>query len=86
MQLNDAIIREQGLAFAVLVVKRHILDSRSQVPETADGFRGTFSDMPIVLMGQDARGRATYFGRHDVVNFHSNVSPGCLPWRRFTLN
>ena len=86
MQFDGAVIREQGQTFAVVVVKRHILDSQSQANEAIDGFTGAFPGIPVVLMGQDAGGRATYFGRRDIVNFLSNVSPSRIPWRRYTLN
>ena len=55
-------------------------------PAFLERFRGAFPGMPVVLMGQDARGQATYFGRRDIVNFLSNVSPSRIPWRRYTLN
>lgn len=86
MQFDGAVIREQGQTFALVVVKRHILDSPSQSAEAIDEFSGAFPGMPVVLMGQDARGRPTYYGRRDIVNFLSNVSPSRIPWRRYSVN
>lgn len=86
MQFNGAVIREQGLTFAVVVVKRHILNSQSQANDAISSFKGAFPGMPVVLLGQDASGQATYFGRRDIVNFLSNISPTRIPWRRYTLN
>ena len=83
MQFDGAVIREQGLTFAVVVVKEHILNSQSRANEAISGFRGAFPGMPLVLMGQNSAGRATYFGRRDIVNFLSNVSPSRIPWSRY---
>jgi hypothetical protein len=55
----------------VVVVKRHFLDSHSQGNEAISGFKGAFPGLQVVLIGQDASRRATYFGRRDVVNFLS---------------
>jgi hypothetical protein len=41
--------------------------------------------MPSVLMAQDSRGRATYYGRDDLVRFLSGIFVEQLPWREFTL-
>jgi hypothetical protein len=85
MQFEGAVIREQGQTFAVVVVKRHVLDSPSQANQTITSFRPALPGMPVVLMGQDARGRATYYGRRDIVDFLSNVSSDRIPWRRYTV-
>jgi len=36
-------------------------------------------------MAQDARGRAAYYGRRDLVNFLSQVLVEQLPWRECTI-
>lgn len=86
MKLQGAVVREQGVSFAVVAVKRHILENRAEAGRTAESFRSLFSGLPIVLVGQDARGRATYFGRPDIVRFLSNVPLRAIPWRDYTVN
>lgn len=86
MQFEGALISEQGVTFAIVVVKSHVLNSHHQADEVADRFRPTFPGVPIVLMAQNSRGVPTYRGRRDLVNFLSQVPMQAIPWRRYTLN
>jgi hypothetical protein len=86
MQFEGALIREQGLTFAVVIVKPHVLNSGTQADDVADSFRPAFPGVPIVLMAQNGRGVPTYRGRRDIVNFLSRVPMQAIPWRRYTLN
>jgi hypothetical protein len=86
MQLEGAVIKEQGQTFAVVVVKRHITDNRHQAADASQRFSRCFPGMPIVLMSQDSRGTPTYFGRRDLANFLSRVSVNRIPWKRYTFN
>jgi hypothetical protein len=86
MQFEGAVIREQGVTFAIVVVKKHVVDSPSQAQSAIRSFAPAFRGMPVVLMGQDNAGRATYFGRKDIAQFLSRITPDRIPWRRYTLN
>jgi len=86
MKIQGAVIKEQGITFAVTAVKKHILSSQMQCQETAQSFQPLFPGIPIVLMGQDSRGTPTYWGRKDIVNFISNVHPSRIPWKEYTFN
>lgn len=85
MRFEGAIVREQGVSFAIVVVKRHILDNTIQANQTARSFGSAFPGLPVVLMAQDARGRATYYGRPDITRFLARVPVGAIPWREYTL-
>lgn len=84
MKGHVALVREQGVEFAVVIVKRHVLDNHSQRDGAVASFSREFS-RPAVLMAQDSRGTPTYYGRPDIVRFLRNISPERLPWREFTL-
>ena len=86
MRFQGAVIREQGVTFAIVVVKKHVVDSRSQADEAIGSFRPVFPGMPIVLMAQDHRGRPTYYGRQDLSRFLASVPVQVIPWRDYTLN
>lgn len=86
MQVEGAVIREQGLTFAVVVVKSHIISNHMTATETIDGFGALFPGMPIVLMAQDSGGTPTYFGRTDIANFMASVPVNAIPWKRYTFN
>ncbi len=86
MQIEGAIIREQGVTFAVVIVKRYVVNDRSQANSAIRSFSPIFPGMPVVLMAQDSSSRPTYFGRPDIVRFMSRVAPSRVPWKRYTIN
>ena len=86
MQLEGAVIKEQGQTFAVVVVKRNITENRHEAARASQSFGRCFPGMPIVLMSQDSRGTPTYFGRRDIANFLARVPMNAIPWKRYTFN
>ena len=86
LKIQGAVIKEQGVTFAVIPVKKNILGSQMKCQQTAQSFQPMFPDIPIVLMGQDSRGTPTYWGRNDIVNFMSNIHPSRIPWKEYTFN
>lgn len=86
VKIQGAVIKEQGVTFAITVVKRQIFNSQTQCQQAARSFQSLFPGMPIVLMGQDSRGTPSYWGRRDIVNFLRKVNPGRIPWREYTFN
>ncbi|PHO05741.1 hypothetical protein CSC82_02650 [Rhodobacteraceae bacterium 4F10] len=86
MKFQGAVIREQGVTFAVAVVKRHVVSCRSTASRTSQAFSGAFPGLPLVLMAQDARGTPTYLGRPDLARFLSKVPLRAIPWREYTIN
>ncbi len=61
MRIQGAVIKEQGQTFAVVVVKRHVVQSRSEASRAISTFSPVFG-VPVVLMAQDSRGRPTFYG------------------------
>lgn len=86
MRIQGAVIKEQGCTFAIVVVKQHVVNNSFEANKTIRAFQGTFGHVPIVLMAQDAFGRATYYGRRDIVDFMSTVPPEHVPWREYYIN
>ena len=86
MTFQGAVIREQGQVFAVVIVKKHIVDNSGTAAETIRSFQPAFPGMPVVLMVQDSRGTPTYYGRRDIARFLASISISRIPWRQFTLN
>ncbi len=85
MQVDAALIREQGAEFAVVVVKPAALQSSSR-EVLARRFSWYWGGVPVVLMAQDGRGVPTYFGRCDLVRFIRNIPLGSMPWRRWFVH
>ena len=86
MTIEGAVIREQGVTFAIVIVKKYIVDSSSSAQEAIVSFSGVFPGMPVVLMAQDSRGTPTYYGRPDIVRFLANISMSRIPWKRYTVS
>ncbi|MBP0447785.1 hypothetical protein J8J14_23855 [Roseomonas sp. SSH11] len=86
MRFQGAIVREQGVTFAVVVVQRHVINNSAEANRAIASFRPVFPGMPVTLMAQDHQGRATYYGRSDISRFLAGVPVGAIPWREYTLN
>ena len=83
---DGAVIREQGVTFAVAAVKSSAVNPPSSRDRAFREFSAVFGDLPTVLMSQDSRGVPTYFGRRDLVNFLASVPIEAIPWRSYTLS
>jgi hypothetical protein len=86
MKIEGAVIKEQGVTFAIVVVKQYVIQSRTESEEAARGFAFYFPGIPIILMAQDSRGIPTYWGRKDIVNFLANLHVSQIPWKEYTFN
>lgn len=84
MRFQGAVIREQGVTFAVVIVKPHVVGNSFEADRTIDAFRPVFPGLPIVLMSQDSRGVPTYYGRRDISQFMARVPLGCVRWKEYT--
>lgn len=87
MKIDGAIIKEQGVTFGIIVVKKHILSSDSSAREARDNFQSClaeFSDIPLVLAAQGSRGAFEYWGRPDIVKFLASISASRIPWKTYT--
>lgn len=82
MEFDGAKIREQGVTFAIAVVKPYVLTSISKENVCASflPFRGNIS---TILMTQNSRGIPTYDGRRDIVHFLANVHSSRIPWKHY---
>lgn len=85
MQFDGAVIKEQGITFAIVVVKSHVLNT-SEIESIRNKFSRFFPGVPIILMAQDSRGIPTYHGRTDIVRFLSRIHPSQIPWKTYTYN
>ena len=86
MTFEGAVIKEQQVTFAVVVVKRHIVDNPTEAARTIASFQPVFPRMPVVLAAQDAFGRLQYFGRKDIAQFLASVPANAIPWRKYEFN
>ena len=83
---DGAVIKEQGVTFAIAVVKRGTLANTSTRDKTLVEFQKAFDGLPTVLMEQNSSGTPTYYGRKDIVNFLSKLHISQIPWRKYTVS
>jgi len=74
MIFDGALIKEQGVTLAIVVVKPFVLHSADK-EKIRHSFKAVFGNVPIILMAQNSRGTPTYDGRRDIVNFLANIHP-----------
>jgi len=86
MQIQGAVIKEQGQTFAVVVVQPHVVGNQSEAKSAIVSLTPVFGGVPVVLMAQDSRGTPTYFGRPDIARFMSHVPLRAIPWKQYTIN
>ena len=85
MRFQGAHLEEQGVEFAVIIVKSHVVQDQVQAVRAQLAFQPAFPCLPIVLMAQDAWGTPTYFGRPDLAEFLASVPLEAIPWREYEL-
>lgn len=85
-KIQGAVIKEQDVTFAIVIVKQHILQSQSESQKAAQAFIPYFPGLPIILMAQDSYGTPTYWGRKDIVNFLANIHISQIPWKEYSFN
>ena len=85
MKFQGAVIKEQGVTFAIVVVKRNVVQNSLSAKRAIGTFQVVFPRMPVVLMAQDSRGHPTYYGRRDIVKFLSKISLRAITWREYSL-
>lgn len=85
MKFQGSVVKEQRITFAIVIVKKSVIDNRSEANKAITSFRPIFPGIPIVLMAQDASGRPTYLGRPDIVKFLANVPITSIPWKEYTI-
>jgi len=84
MTFQGAVVKEQGVTFAVVIVKKSVIDNHIEADEAIMGFQQFFPGLPIVLMAQDHHGVPTYYGRRDISKFLASVPLQAIPWKKYT--
>lgn len=85
MKFQGAVIKEQGITFAIVIVKKYILGQKAEADKAIQNFQSFFPGVPLVLMAQDSRGVPTYYGRQDISRFLAGVPISAIPWKEYTI-
>lgn len=83
-EFRGALIKEQGLTFAVVEVELSTLrGGEAVVKETRERFEPVFRKVPIILAARGPDRRAVYLGRPDIVRFLTTAGWARIPWKRY---
>ena len=85
-KFQGAVIKEQGVKFAIVVVKSHVVQMQHEARKTIGEFGQFFPGIPVVLMAQNSRGVPTYYGRPDIAKFMSRVPIQAIQWKEYTVS
>ena len=85
MKIQGAVIIEQGVTFAIVVVKQSVTNYTSRIIKTRQQLQNFFPNMPIILMSQDSAGTPHYYGRRDIVEFLKTVRLDQIPWKEYHI-
>lgn len=87
MTIDGAIVREQGVTFGIVIVKKSAMTTTQQANDLRESIQSSladFSELPLILASQDSRGRFEYQGRRDIVGFLASIDSSRIPWKRYT--
>ena len=85
MQVEAALVREQGVDFVVVPVRNGILESSTRRDAVTRDLQRAWPKAHVVLLHQGSDGRPRYYGRIDIVRFLTSVTPSRLPWKTWSL-
>lgn len=88
MKIQGSIVKEQGVTFAIIIVKPHAMSSSSESDKTRATFQALFPGLPLILASQDLRGVFRYQGRHDIVDRLAVLTDPLsqIPWMDYTVS
>ena len=85
MRVQGAVIIEQGVTFAVVVVNQTVTNYTSRAVRVRAFLQQFFRNMPIILMSQDSNGTPHYYGRKDIVEFLRSIRLDQIPWKEYHI-
>ncbi|MBQ6296234.1 MAG: hypothetical protein IJK81_00810 [Selenomonadaceae bacterium] len=85
MKIQGAVIIEQGVTFAIVVVNQTVTNYTSRAVRVRAHLSQFFPNMPIILMSQDSNGTPHYYGRKDIVEFLRTVRLDQIPWKFYHI-
>lgn len=81
--LTAALVREQGVTFAVALMKDRVLDNPTLADQQIRAVAVALGCPLVVLMGE--RNCRLRGNRRDVVDFVASLHPSRLPWRKYQI-
>ncbi len=83
MTFDAALVKEQGVTFAVVLVKSHMFNFITSKKDAISTYRPYFPGVRIILARQQPGGME-YYGDNKIVAFLSSIHHSQLPWKRYS--
>ncbi len=84
-KFDGAIVKEQGITFAIIVVAPSVLKCFSRYKENVrKSYSRFFPNTHIILMSQDNKGVPTYQGNRNIIKFLLTLDPKRIHWQTFS--
>ncbi len=85
MTITGAVIKEQGVTFAVIIVAASVTRYTVRLTQARAELSMFFQNMPIILMSQNQNGQPQYYGRKDIVEFLKGIRVDQIPWKEYHI-
>lgn len=82
--LTGAIIEEQGVKFAIAIVKDQVIEDQAMASRQLVNVGQLLQCRLVVLMGNE--NRRLIGNRDDIVSFASTLSSDQIPWKQYQIN
>ncbi|BBO79611.1 hypothetical protein DSCO28_01770 [Desulfosarcina ovata subsp. sediminis] len=86
MKFQGALITEQGITFAVVVVKKPFLQNTLTSNKKREEYQQIFPGIPIILAAKEGRGIFQFQGRKDLVNLLASIDSSRIPWKDYSVS
>lgn len=85
MEFDGAVIKEKDVTYAVVAVRRGIIDSENTyaAEQAISSYQRYFPGLPVVLIAQDLTGSPTYYGDKDIVTLLARLPLSQIAWKRY---
>ncbi len=84
MIFQGSVIKEQGMTFAIVVVRQDTINNEDEANNTIELFT-QFFELPVVLMAQND-GTPLYFGKEEFVTILKPIPLEKIPWQKYSIN
>ncbi len=85
MTFDAAVIEEQGVTFAVVIVESSAVKDLISTLQTQHHFSTIFPDMPIILLTLASGGVPLYYGSTDIVKSLVKTPLSGIPFQQYTV-
>ncbi len=85
VQFQGAVVSKEGVVFAIVVVKQHVVENDSRAKMALSVFQKFFGKTPVLLMALDAEGEPHWYGMPELRRLTERAALESIKWRIYTM-